>query len=73
MRSLVITAAMLVAALALANGASARAVLRTPAEPYGHIATARQSNYYRPCPANVVFADGRHGCLGCPAGCNFDH
>ena len=26
--------------------------------------TENENYPYRPCPANVVFSDGRHGCLG---------
>lgn len=26
---------------------------------------------YKPCPANVVLATGRHACLGCPTKCRW--
>lgn len=26
---------------------------------------------YKPCPADVVFANGRHACLGCPTKCRW--
>jgi hypothetical protein len=29
----------------------------------------RETYKYKPCPAAVVFADGRSGCLGCPSRC----
>lgn len=73
MRSVVVIAVSLVATFASGGGASAhRADLRTGAEPYGHVATGTRPSYYRPCPADVLLADGRHACLGCPAGCGFD-
>jgi hypothetical protein len=31
----------------------------------------REPSKYKPCPADVEFADGRIGCLGCPTRCRY--
>jgi len=72
MRSGIIVTASLLAALALTGSASAQgAALRTQPEPYRHVVSVPHPTHYQPCPADVTFADGRHACLGCPAGCGY--
>jgi hypothetical protein len=38
-------------------------------EQRGHPSWFTEPKTYKPCPASVVLADGRHICLGCPTAC----
>jgi hypothetical protein len=79
MRFLIVAAAS-VSALAFASGATAQQA-PTPSIPPSAPATSQddtarqhsqwftEPNTYKPCPASVVLADGRHICLGCPTAC----
>ena len=80
MRFLII--AVSVSAMALATGAFAQTRPQSPpaAAPGGtglgmaddqkaHPNWFTEPNTYKPCPASVVLADGRHICLGCPTAC----
>jgi hypothetical protein len=80
MRFLIITVS--VSAMALATGAFAQTTPQPPsaAGPGGtglgmaadrkeHPNWFTEPNTYKPCPASVALADGRHICLGCPTAC----
>ena len=80
-----IVAVLLASALAFASGAYAQTAPQSsaPAAPSGgtggglaieqqaHPRWFTEPNTYKPCPSSVVFADGRHVCLGCPAPCRW--
>ena len=76
---ILIVAVTSVSALAFASGAFAQTAQQTPpptttgtgtdATRQEHPGWFTEPNTYKPCPASVVLADGRHICLGCPAAC----
>jgi hypothetical protein len=77
MRSLII-AVVSVSALAFASGAFAQTAQQPPKPSTAgsqddiarqHSQWFTEPNTYKPCPASVVLADGRHVCLGCPTAC----
>jgi hypothetical protein len=82
MRFLIVAVA-LISALAFASGAFAQTAPQSSqaappsggtgggldTEQRGHPNWFTEPNTYKPCPASVVLADGRHICLGCPSAC----
>jgi len=78
MRFLIVAVAS-VLALAFASGAFGQTAQQSPPPPttgagtdttrQEHPAWFTEPNTYKPCPASVVLADGRHVCLGCPTAC----
>jgi hypothetical protein len=82
MRFLIVAVAT-VSALAFASGAFAQSAPQSSqaappsggtggglqTEERGHPNWFTEPNTYKPCPASVVLANGRHICLGCPTPC----
>jgi hypothetical protein len=67
-----------VSTMALTASASAQGTSSPSPAPLTHQDITQQhpdlyveSNTYKPCPANVVFSNGRHACLGLPEYPNF--